>query len=457
MDSAPEQGIEMLQIDKKKTTLKTPKGTKDFGPEEMALRERLFSIITTVFKRHGAVTIDTPVFELKEVLLGKYGEEGAKLIYDLQDQGGELCSLRYDLTVPFARYLAMNRSIGHMKRYHVAKVYRRDQPALAKGRYREFYQCDFDIAGGGLMPLLPDAEVLKVVAEILTAVDIGSFVIKINSRLVLDGLFAVCGVDATLFRAACSSIDKLDKLPWVEVCAELVAKGVSASSAEQIGTFVRQKGGTELIEELLKSSELRHNETAKQGLEELRTLFGFLRTFEIENLVSFDLSLARGLDYYTGLILEAVLLEGSGVECGSVAGGGRYDRLVGMFSASDIPCVGASIGIERLFSVLSKKQEKQSTTTQVYVIATRMEIIDERLCLLNELWTAGINADTSHKAGKTRLLDQFSYCEKIGIPYAIIMGPEEIESSVYKVRSILHRTETAVPKADIVAYIKSLI
>ena len=207
--------------------LKTPKGTRDYGPFEMAIRERVMSIVTRVFKRHGAVTIDTPVFELKEVLMGKYGED-SKLIYDLQDQGGEkLCSLRYDLTVPFARFLAMNKQISSLKRYHIAKVYRRDHPALTKGRYREFYQCDFDIAGAAGEAMVPDAEVFLVIHSILKELGIDNFVIKCNNRMILDGMFEVCGVPAEKFRAICSAVDKLDKLPWEEVKNEMVqVKGI---------------------------------------------------------------------------------------------------------------------------------------------------------------------------------------------------------------------------------------
>jgi len=197
--------------------------------KDMVIRDKIFSTITDVFKRHGAVTIDTlvvrsvqrttypnadttpsPVFELREILAGKYGED-SKLIYDLKDQGGEICSLRYDLTVPFARWLAMN-NIQTIKRYHIAKVYRRDQPAMTKGRMREFYQCDFDIAGI-YDPMLPDAEIIRIVCEIFEGLGWqGKYTIKINHRKILDGIFAVCGVPADKTRAISSAVDKLDKV-----------------------------------------------------------------------------------------------------------------------------------------------------------------------------------------------------------------------------------------------------
>lgn len=192
-----------------KFTLKTPKGTRDFNPHQMTLRQKVLEKIVAVFQKHGAETIDTPIFELKDVLTGKYGED-SKLIYDLKDQGGEILALRYDLTVPLARYLAMNK-VSNIKRYHIAKVYRRDNPSMTRGRYREFYQCDFDIAGI-YDPMLPDAECVKVVSEILDSLEIGDYVIKLNNRQLLDGMFEACGVPVDKFRTICSSVDKLDKV-----------------------------------------------------------------------------------------------------------------------------------------------------------------------------------------------------------------------------------------------------
>lgn len=192
-----------------KFSLKTPKGTRDYNPQQMTLRQGVLDKIIAVFKKHGAETIDTPVFELKDVLTGKYGED-SKLIYDLKDQGGEILSMRYDLTVPLARYLAMGK-VSSIKRFHIAKVYRRDNPAMTRGRYREFYQCDFDIAGT-YDPMLPDAECVRVVAEILSSLNIGEFVIKLNHRKLLDGMFEACGVPTDLFRTICSAVDKLDKV-----------------------------------------------------------------------------------------------------------------------------------------------------------------------------------------------------------------------------------------------------
>jgi len=337
---------------------KIPKGTRDYTPEQMRIREQVFSTIRRVFKRHGGVEIDTPVFELKEVLTGKYGED-SKLIYDLADQGGELLSLRYDLTVPFARFLAMN-AVGNIKRYHVAKVYRRDQPQLARGRYREFYQCDFDVAGA-FSPMVPDAEVITVAKEILTELPVGNFLIKLNHRRLLDAIFEICGVPADKFRPICSAVDKLDKAPWADVKDEMVnEKGLAEAAADRIGTFVCHSGAPkELWAKLTDSKAFGDHAGAAAAMQDLATLFSYLDAMGSLPRVSFDLSLARGLDYYTGVIYEVVIIDGV-AQVGSIAAGGRYDNLVGMFSPSgaQTPCVGVSIGIERVFTIMEKKVEE---------------------------------------------------------------------------------------------------
>jgi histidyl-tRNA synthetase len=305
-----------------------------------------------VFKKHGAVEIDTPVFELKETLTGKYGED-SKLIYDLQDQGGELLSLRYDLTVPFARYMAVH-NLPSIKRYHIGKVYRRDTPNMNKGRYREFYQCDFDIAGPNYGKMIPDAEVLKVIVEILTELNLGNFLIKINHRKLLDATVELSGISHDKFTIVCSSVDKLDKEPWSVVRTELLSKGVTEEQADKLWTYVQYRDSPAKLLSTLQSNEsMISNTKAKEALEDMSILIEYLEILQITDKMSFDLSLARGLDYYTGLIFEAVLTEGDKI--GSIAGGGRYDELLGMFSSKSIPAVGGSIGIERVFNILEEK------------------------------------------------------------------------------------------------------
>ncbi|XP_071087508.1 histidine--tRNA ligase, cytoplasmic-like [Haliotis cracherodii] len=445
----------------KKFVLKTAKGTRDYSPQQMAIREGVFNKIIKTFKRHGAETIDTPVFELKETLTGKYGED-SKLIYDLADQGGELLSLRYDLTVPFARYLAMNK-ISNIKRYHIAKVYRRDNPAMTRGRYREFYQCDFDIAGQ-YDGMIPDAECIKIVVEILESLELGDFVVKVNHRKLLDGMFAACGVPDDKFRTICSAVDKLDKTFWDDVRAEMIdEKGLDAAAADKIGGYVRCSGGIDKINELLKDEALKGQKLAVQGLEDLKLLLQYCDLFGISHRVQFDLSLARGLDYYTGVIYEGVLKghthkpgaqgeENPGV--GSVAGGGRYDGLVGMFDPKGkmVPCVGVSIGIERLFSIMEAKalaseQKIRTTETEVFVISAQKNLLEERLKLCQELWSADIKTESSYKKNP-KALDQFQYCETNNIPLAIIIGQSEIEAGIIKLRVVATRKERDVPRGS---------
>lgn len=428
----------------------------------MAVREAVMETIRGVFKQHGAVTIDTPVFERKEILTGKYGED-SKLIYDLQDQGGELCSLRYDLTVPFARFLAMNKQYRAMKRYHMAKVYRRDQPALARGRYREFYQCDFDIAGAHMEPMLPDAEVFAVLHGIMRALDVGRFAIKCNHRALLDGVFELAGVPAALFRATCSAVDKLDKQPWAAVRAELCAeKGVAPDAADRIGAFVQLRGGAELVDALMARADVAACARAMAGLRDLQLLFGFLRLFGIDADVALDLSLARGLDYYTGVILEVVLLEGAGRDVGSVGGGGRYDDLVGMFTpGAAIPCVGASVGIERLFTVIEARARARgdaprASPVQVFVAAAGADLLPERIAWLQRLWAAGFCAEITMRR-KVKALDQFAHCEKAAIPYALVLGPGELERGIVKIRRIADRAEREVPAERALQVLRGLV
>ncbi|CAE6477359.1 unnamed protein product [Rhizoctonia solani] len=483
---------------KDRLQLKTPKGTRDWSPLEMSIREHIFSTLQRVFKTHGGVTIDTPVFELREILTGKYGED-SKLIYDLQDQGGELCSLRYDLTVPFARFLAMNgTTYPTIKRYHIAKVYRRDAPAMTKGRMREFYQCDFDIAGL-YDPMVPDAEILCILSEALTALDIKDFTIKINHRKILDGIFALCGT-----RSISSAVDKLDKLPWQDVKKEMVEeKGLAEHVADKIGEYVKLKGGPDLLAQL-RSSPLANNESAKAGMDDMDLLFKYLDVFGITHQMSFDLSLARGLDYYTGLIYEAVVegsapplashttalpsttkpkkptkpkdndedeLDESQVGVGSIAAGGRYDDLVGMFSSAaagktggksaQIPCVGVSVGVERVFSILMQREKERgkSKATEVFVVSVGEGLIEERMRLAKELWDAGIKAEFMYKL-TPRLDAQFKIMDKELIPYGLMIGPDEVKDGMVKVKIQYSAggedagSQVTLPRTELIPWLK---
>jgi len=462
-----------------KFELKTPKGTKDWEGKDMVIRDKIFSTITEVFKRHGGVTIDTPVFELKEILAGKYGED-SKLIYDLADQGGELCSLRYDLTVPFARFLAMNKDIQNIKRYHIAKVYRRDQPAMTKGRMREFYQCDFDVAGT-YDPMVPDAEIIRIICEVFEGLGWnGAYTIKLNHRKILDGIFQVCGVPEDKIRTISSAVDKLDKLPWEDIRKEMTQeKGLDGEVADRIGQWVVLKGKQDLLQTLRADEKLAANDFMKQGMADLDLLFEYLEAFGALDRVSFDLSLARGLDYYTGIIYE-VVTEGSAPETaptadgkeaakpakskknkgkagededrsndpsvgvGSVAAGGRYDNLVGMFSGkTQIPCVGISFGVDRIFSITKARMAADKNATQVrgnevdvYVMAFGSKgFLKERMAVCSQLWEAGIKAEFLYKV-KPKVPAQFKAAENNGVPFAIFLGDDEVAANKVKIKEM---------------------
>ena len=439
---------------------KVPKGTRDYLPEQMSIRDKAFTIIRRVFKRHGAVEIDTPVFELKETLTGKYGED-SKLIYDLADQGGELLALRYDLTVPFARFLAVN-AVGNIKRYHIGKVYRRDQPALSRGRYREFYQCDFDIAGVyGRM--VPDSECLAVACEILDSLPIGDFGIKLNHRRLLDAILDICGVPADKFRTICSAVDKLDKEPWSEVRREMVEdKGLTGDVADKIGEFVVLKGKPwEMYNSLMDGKKFGIHKGAMEAMEDLRVCFEYLDAMDKLKFISFDLSLARGLDYYTGVIYEAVCMNGN-TQVGSIGGGGRYDNLVSMFQEAGkvTPCVGVSVGIERVFTLMEERlrQEQGGSIKQpnvnVLVASAGENLLPHRMKLTKVLWDANISAEFSQQENP-KLKFEIANALDRQIPFMVIAGEEEAKEGKCKVKDLNARTEETVDVADLVKTLRS--
>lgn len=434
---------------------KIAKGAQDFLPHQMQLREKIFNKIRMVFKRHAGVEIETPVFELKETLTGKYGED-SKLIYDLADQGGELLALRYDLTVPFARFMALHNP-GNIKRYHIARVYRRDNPQMARGRFREFYQCDFDIAGS-YTSMLPDAEVLSIGIEVLQQFpELGPVKVKLSHRLLLDAILAICGVPADKFRTTCSAIDKLDKEPWENVRREMVDdKGIPEEVADKIQKFVCKVGTPrELHSELTQENLFGENAEAKKAMGDLKLLFDYLDAMGVLEYISFDLSLARGLDYYTGLIYEFVLTSPEH-NVGSIAAGGRYDNLVGMFSATgqQIPCVGVSMGIERIFGILQAHAEKTSKVatppSQVLVASTGGSLLLPKLEICKELWRANISAEVM-QVDNPKFTKQLHYALESGIPYMVVIGEDELASGHVKIKEIFSKDEVAVPRGEMVA------
>ena len=440
----------------KSNTVKVVKGARDFLPYQMAIREKAFTIIKDVFKKHGAVEIDTPVFELKETLMGKYGED-SKLIYDLNDQGGELLSLRYDLTVPFARFMAVH-NLPSIKRYHIGKVYRRDNPQMAKGRFREFYQCDFDIAGPNYGKMIPEAEVLKVVVEILTQLPVGGFNIKLNHRMLLDAMVKIAGIPDDKFKVVCSSIDKLDKEEWNVVKAELLTKEITEEQANKLWEYVQLKDKPkDLLIKLQNISELTSNEKGKIALDEMSILIDYITIEEIDKYCTFDLSLARGLDYYTGLIYETVLTDTDKV--GSISGGGRFDNLVGMFSGKQIPAVGVSIGIERIFNILEEKYKDdpslRSIETEVLIAAAGKNLTKERFKIVNELWDNGFKAEILYNENP-RMDKQMDYAVNNRIPFIVFIGENELKENKIKIKCLANGNEIMEDREKMVEVLKKL-
>ena len=414
------------------TDLRTPKGTRDYGAKECVILQKYLRAFVDTFEMHGAVCMDTPMFELREMLCNKYGEDD-KLIFDLADQGGDICSLRFDLTVPFARYLAKNK-IRKIRRYQVGKVFRRDQPSVAKGRLREFVQCDFDIAGS-YMKMVPDAEVLHVASKCLDRVGLG-YKIRVNSRLIVNAYMKCAGICEERFAAACSSIDKLDKMSWDSVRQELHGRGIGWESIKILERYVSVRGECSILGQIRDMAAFSEAE-GQDGVEDLELLMRYVRIYGIEDKIEIDLSLVRGLDYYTGVVFESVFPEHTGV--GSVVGGGRYDKLVTTVfgrderAFEDVPCVGFSIGITRMLPLLIQREERvcRATKTAVFVGSSGALLLEERLSILCRLWESGIPAETSY-AKKCDFRSLLSYAQEQEIPFFLVVGEKEVSENRFK-------------------------
>jgi histidyl-tRNA synthetase len=336
----------------------------------------------------------------------------------------------------------MRSDVQHIKRYQIAKVYRRDQPSISRGRLREFYQCDFDISGV-YDPMIPDAEILCIIAEAFEALEIG-VTVKLNHRKILDGLFEVAGVSEDKGRAASSAVDKLDKAPWDEVKRELLEKGLSEEVADRVGGYVKRSGGMrEMLESLESDAELTANKRLMEGVADMKLLASYLEAMDVIDKISFDFSLARGLDYYTGLIYEVVVdSTDQPTKIGSIAAGGRYDDLVGMYGRGPLPCIGISFGVDRIFTLLDARRNKKNgsdlaTPAEVYIMAFGGKGFDglllERMRVARQLWAAGIRAEFAANVNpKPRR--QFNASE--GVPVAVMLGQDELEAGHVRVKRL---------------------
>jgi histidyl-tRNA synthetase len=439
-----------------------PRGMRDFGPNEMIRRNFIFDSIRSVFQLHGYQPIETPCMENLTTLMGKYGEEGDKLLFKVLNSGNfiekvnedsfsdykKLSSiisekgLRYDLTVPFARYVVMNRNeiSFPFKRYQIQPVWRADKPQ--KGRYREFYQCDVDVIGSN--SLLNEAELVKVCDIVFNKLGINA-IIKINNRKILAGIAEVIGfpekiIDITI------AIDKFEKIGIEKVNAELLEKGLTAKAIQLLQPIFQMKGNNSdkinIISKLLNASAI-----GIKGIEEITALFEYIKSFDIKAETEIDLTLARGLNYYTGAIFE---VKAKDVQIGSICGGGRYDDLTGIFGMPDMSGVGISFGADRIYDVMAELQlfpKEAETSTRVLFVNFGEKEINYCLPLANQLRNNGISTEIYPEAAK--LKKQFSYADNKKIAFVIIAGEEEIKTKSLKVKNMLTGIENLINAEDI--------
>lgn len=445
-----------------------PKGTRDFGPNEVARRNYIFNTIRRVFECHGFQPIETPAMENLSTLLGKYGEEGDKLLFKILNSGnfigdipssdflpanatalsGKICEkgLRYDLTVPFARYVVQHRDeiVFPFRRYQIQPVWRADRPQ--KGRYREFYQCDADVIGSD--SLLNEYELIQILDEVFTHLQI-RVVIKINNRKILAGMAELVGYPEKL-TAITTAIDKIDKIGIEKVKLELSEAGLSTDAIEQLHHVLQlgRKSNVEKIEYMRQW--LGVSETGNKGIEELVTLLGYIQPGELHNTLEFDLSLARGLNYYTGTIFEVKAVD---AEVGSIAGGGRYDNLTGIFGLEGVSGVGISFGADRIYDVLlqlDKFPETLQQTTKIMFVNFGRDTVNYLLPVIKQLRQQGIAAELYPEEAKIR--KQFSYANARNIPFVAIAGEEEISKIQILLKDMISGTQHAVNKAEFVEY-----
>ena len=433
-----------------------PKGTRDFSPVEMAKRNYIFNTIRDVYHLYGFQQIETPSMEMLSTLMGKYGDEGDKLLFKIQNSGDyfsgitdeELLSrnaaklaskfcekgLRYDLTVPFARYVVMHRDeiTFPFKRYQIQPVWRADRPQ--KGRYREFYQCDIDIIGDGELSTINDAEIPSVIYNLIKELGFEEFTIRINNRKILNGLFEYINQKDNSVEIL-RIIDKIEKIGKDAVIEDLEKIGVSKEAIEKIINFIEIDGTTD--EKLQKLQDLNiENETFKLGLEELISVVKYIRIFGVPDThFKVDLTIARGLDYYTGTVYETFLNDYR--ELGSVCSGGRYENLAEYYTDKKLPGVGISIGLTRLFYKLNElgliKAEKASMSD--VLVIPMVDDLSKPIILANSLREKNIN--TEIYLNDKKLKAKLKYADKLQIPYVIIVGEDEINSGVISVKNMI--------------------
>ena len=445
-----------------------PKGTRDFSPVEMAKRNYIFNTIRSVFANYGFKQIETPSMENLSTLMGKYGEEGDKLLFKVLNSGDwaaklsdeELLAknsikltnkvsekgLRYDLTVPFARYVVQHRDeiTFPFKRFQIQPVWRADRPQ--KGRYREFFQCDADVVGSD--SLVYEAEMIEMIDQAFQKFGI-DVVVKLNNRKVLAGIAEWIGeadriIDITV------AIDKMDKIGLDKVNEEMMAKGIPAEAVEKLKPVLLLEGTNEEKVATLRGV-LAESATAQKGLDELEEVLRYVAESDVKCEVELDLTLARGLNYYTGAILEVKAL---GVEMGSISGGGRYDNLTGIFGLPGVSGVGFSFGADRIYDVLTMldKFPKEATSgTRVIFLAFDQKGLDYCRPLVRQVRRAGIAAEIYPEIAKMK--KQMTYADNNQIPYVAIVGDSEIEAGKVMLKNMLSGEQQLLTVEEVIALI----
>jgi histidyl-tRNA synthetase len=432
---------------------RTLKGFRDYLPELMIPREKLIDTVRQVYRSYGYASIETPALEYAEILLGKGGAESDKLIYRFTDHGGRDVALRFDLTVPFARFAA--QYIGQLgtpfKRYQMGPVWRGEN--TGHGRYREFWQCDFDQIG--TTSNAADIEVALVIHDLMAALGFERFRIQINNRLVLNGLLEDLGLAekaANLLRA----LDKLPKAGREAVLEEMVQKaGVTEDSADRVLALAQTKGANEEILNHLER-DFGGNPKTAEGICRLRELLEVARTAGVsQEKISIDLSIARGLDYYTGTIYETFLTDLPGI--GSVCSGGRYDNLAGLYTKQALPGVGASLGLDRLVAAMEELHllGKSATPAAVFVVQFSPELLGRYQKMARELRAASIGVEVFPDAKK--IGPQLQYAEKRGFRLALIAGPDETAQGLWNIKDLARREEFTAAEADVLTRVRQLL
>jgi histidyl-tRNA synthetase len=441
-----------------KIEARTAKGMRDFLPDDMLKRQYVISIIEEVFQIYGFEPLQTPILENKETLYGKYGEEAEGLIYSAMHgrQDEAAVAMRYDLTVPLARVVAQyeNQLQLPFKRYQVAPVFRGERPQ--RGRFREFYQCDADIVGVSAMAA--DAEIISLLTMILRRLGFNAFTVKINSRKLLTGMGKYAGVPDEQLADLYRSVDKFDKIGAEGVQKELLERGIAEDVIERMMALLQAGGkGLESLNDI--EDALSDFPEAKAGIDELRDMAKHLTMLDVpENNYDFDFTMVRGLGYYTGPIYEATL---DGDSIGSISGGGRYDGLIGLFRKESLPTTGISLGIERIITLMDEKGMYPAhiggTVVQVLVTVFDESTQDESAALAMRLRKAGIRTELYMSDSKFKLGKQFGHADKKGIPIVAIMGSDEIEQDIVKLKRLSDGKEITVKRGAAANTVRELL